>query len=116
MKEYSQNKYYVNGLGLLTEDEKLQMAKNLLELERRGVLEYRDGRWGLAPGIEIEETPDGPVACVRRQHDGVPGELASSVTSSGEPSEARVPPLEQAARPLSQAPGSPDSDDEVSKQ
>lgn len=32
------------------------MAKDLRELESRGVIEFRDGRWGLAAG-EIEETP-----------------------------------------------------------
>lgn len=29
------------------------------ELESRGVIEFRAGRWELAAGGEIEETPDG---------------------------------------------------------
>jgi hypothetical protein len=29
------------------------------ELESGGVIEFRDGRWELAAGGEIEETPDG---------------------------------------------------------
>jgi hypothetical protein len=58
---FNENKYYVQGSKFLTEAEKIQMAKDLLELERRGVLEYRDGRWGLAAGVEIAETEGGPV-------------------------------------------------------
>ena len=113
---FNENKNYIADGNRLTKSEKRRLAKDLLELECQGILEYRDGRWGFAPGVEIEETPDGPVVRVHRQHDVVPGKLAaSSVASSGEPSETRVPPLEQAARPESQGPGSPDSDDEVNK-
>ena len=57
-----------------------------------------------------------PVVHVHKQNGTVPGELTNSVTGSGEPSETRVPPLAKAARPSSEGPGSPDSDDEVSKQ
>jgi hypothetical protein len=115
--DYNENKYWVEDSDVLTEAQKIQFAKDLLELERQGVLEYRDGLWGLAADVEVEETPAGPVPRFRKQNDAVPGELAtSSVTSSGEPSETRVPPLAKAARPLSEGSRSPDSDDEVSKQ
>jgi hypothetical protein len=49
---------------------KLQMAMDLLELERRGLLEYRDGTWGLADGVEVEETAYGPVARFRDKEEG----------------------------------------------
>ena len=115
--DYNNSKYFVEHSDLLTEAEKVRMAENLLELERRGVLEYSDGRWGLAAGVEIEETSDGPVALGRNAKDAVPSRaVESSTPSSGEPSETRIPPLDQAARPSSEGPGSPDSDDEVSKQ
>ncbi len=58
---YNERKYWVEGSDL-TEAEKTQLATALRELERQGVIEYRDGRWGLAADVEIEETPDGPVA------------------------------------------------------
>ena len=60
--DYNENKYWVEDSDVLTEDQRIQFAKDLLELESQGVLEYRDGRWGLAAGVEIEETPTGPVA------------------------------------------------------
>jgi hypothetical protein len=60
--ELNRDKYYVEHSDLLTEAEKIQMAKDLLELERQGVLEYRDGRWGLAAGVEIQRPRRGPVA------------------------------------------------------
>jgi hypothetical protein len=60
--DYNENKYWAEGSDVLTEAEKVQFAKNLLELERQGILEWRDGTWGLATGVEIEETPAGPVA------------------------------------------------------
>jgi hypothetical protein len=114
---FNPDKYYVAHSNRLTEAEKIQFAKDLLELERQGVLEYRDGLWGLADGVEVEETPDGPVARFRKHDDALPAELAtSSTTSSGEPSETRVPPVAKAARPLSEGSSSPDSDNEVSKQ
>jgi hypothetical protein len=68
--ELNRDKYYVEHSDLLTEAEKIQMAKDLLELERQGVLEYRDGFWGLAAGVEIEETPDGPVARLPKKERG----------------------------------------------
>jgi hypothetical protein len=112
---HNENKYWVENSDL-SEAEKTRMAQALRELESRGVLEYRDGRWGLADGVEIEETPDGPVARFRNQNGTAHSALTNSLASSGEPSETRVPPLEQAARPSFEGPGSPDSDDEVSKQ
>jgi hypothetical protein len=60
--DYNENKYWAEGSDVLTEAEKVQFAKNLLELERQGVIEYRDGKWGLATGVEIEEPHEGPVA------------------------------------------------------
>jgi hypothetical protein len=111
--DYNENKYWIEGSDLLTEAEKIRMAADLRELERQGVLEYRDGLWGLADGVEVEETPEGPVARFPKKHDAVPSQFAESSTpSSGEPSETRVPPLAKAARPSSDAPGSPVSDDE----
>jgi hypothetical protein len=59
---YNERKYWIEGSELLSEAEMIQMAKDLRELESRGVIEFRDGRWQLAAGVEIEETPDGPVA------------------------------------------------------
>jgi len=67
---FNENKYYVQGSKFLTEVEKIQMAKDLLELERRGILEYRDGRWRLAAGVEIAETPDGPLAQFLNKDEG----------------------------------------------
>ncbi len=68
--DYNADKYWVEDSDLLTEPEKLQMAADLLELERRGVLVYRDGRWGLADGVEIEEMPAGSVARFRNKEEG----------------------------------------------
>jgi hypothetical protein len=58
--DYNERKYWVEDSDALTDAEKVRFAKDLLELERQGVLEYRNGRWELAAGVEIEETPDGP--------------------------------------------------------
>ena len=52
--DYNEHKYWAESSDL-TEAEKIQMAKDLRELESRGVIEFRDGRWGLAVA-EIEET------------------------------------------------------------
>jgi len=68
--DFNENKYYIADDNRLTELEKLQLAKSLLELERQGVLEYRDGRWGLVAGVEIEETADGPIALFRNKEEG----------------------------------------------
>jgi hypothetical protein len=58
--DYNADKYLVEDSDLLTEAEKIQMAKDLVALERQGILEYRDGRWVLGAGVE--ETAGGPVA------------------------------------------------------
>jgi hypothetical protein len=50
MADYNAEKYWVEGSDLLTDAEKVQMAKDLRELESRGVIEFRDGRWELAAG------------------------------------------------------------------
>jgi hypothetical protein len=60
--DFNTDKYFVEDSHALAEAEKVQFARDLIELERLGVLEYRDGRWELAAGVEIEETSDGPVA------------------------------------------------------
>jgi hypothetical protein len=52
--DYNEHKYWAESSDL-TEAEKIQMAKDLRELESRGMIEFRDGRWGLAVA-EIEET------------------------------------------------------------
>ena len=70
MQEYNRNKYYVEESDLLTEAEKLRMARDLRALELRGILEFCDGRWVLATGVEIEETPDGPVARFSNKEEG----------------------------------------------
>jgi hypothetical protein len=58
--DFNADKYLVEDSHALSEAEKVQFARDLIELERQGVLEYRAGRWELAAGAEIEETPDGP--------------------------------------------------------
>jgi hypothetical protein len=59
---YDANKYWIEDSELLTEAEKTQLARALRELERQGVIEYRDGRWGLVAGADSEETPEGEPA------------------------------------------------------
>jgi hypothetical protein len=115
---YNANRYYLAESKQLSEPEKLQLAKDLVELERQGILAWRDGTWGLVEGVEVEETSAGPVARFRKQNDAVPGQLAaSSVTSSGEPSDAQgVPPLSKAARPSREGSSSADQDDQDSDQ
>jgi hypothetical protein len=65
--EHNRNKYYVEDSVVLTEAEKLEMARDLRTLELVGVLEHRDGTWGLAARVEIEETPEGPVTHFRNK-------------------------------------------------
>jgi hypothetical protein len=110
--EYNRNKYYVEGSGVLSEAEKLQVARDLRTLELEGVLEYREGTWGLTAGIEIEETAEGTGTMVRihKQNGGVPARSAESSTqSSGEQSETRGPSLSKAARPSAEDSSSPDT-------
>jgi len=47
VKSFNTDKYFVENSHALTEVEKTQLATALRELERQGVIEYRDGRWGL---------------------------------------------------------------------
>jgi len=70
IESYNDNKYWVEDSDALTKAEKVQFAKDLLELGDRAPFEYRDGLWRLADGVEIEETPDGPVARFRNKEDG----------------------------------------------
>lgn len=46
---YNEHKYWAEGSDL-TEVEKIQMAKDLRELESQGVIRFRNGRWELAAG------------------------------------------------------------------
>jgi hypothetical protein len=69
MPDYNEQKYWIESSDL-TEAEKIQMAKDLRELESRGVIEFRSGRWGLVAGVEIEETPDGPAARFSNKKEG----------------------------------------------
>src|SRR5580704_3537244 len=62
---HNSNKYYVEDSGLLTEAEKIEMARSLRELERQGVIEYRDGCWTL-----ITEVPSGLAAHVSNKPEG----------------------------------------------
>jgi hypothetical protein len=57
---FNHDKYDVAHFNRFTEAEKIQFAKDLLELERQGVLEYRDGTWGLADGSKSKRLPPGP--------------------------------------------------------
>jgi hypothetical protein len=66
---YNEHKYWIES-SALTEAERIQMAKDLCELESRGVIQFRGGRWQLAAGGEIEETPDGPVARSCKYEEG----------------------------------------------
>ena len=68
--DFNSEKYFVENSDALTEAEKIQFAKDLIELERQGILEFCDGRWVLAPGVEIEETPEGPVARFSGKEEG----------------------------------------------
>lgn len=67
---HNANKYYLPENKELVESQKLGLAKALLELERQGVIEYRDGRWELTGGVEIEETPAGPVVPFLNKGEG----------------------------------------------
>lgn len=68
--DFNSEKYFVENSDALTEAETLQMARDLRALELRGILEYRDGHWGLAAGVEIAETPEGPVARFSGKEEG----------------------------------------------
>lgn len=67
---HNANKYYLPESKELSESQKLELAKALLELERQGVLQYHDGRWHLTAGVEIEETPNGPLAHIPNEEEG----------------------------------------------
>jgi hypothetical protein len=47
--DFNSEKYFVENSDALTEAEKIQFAKDLIELERQGVIEWRDGAWQLPP-------------------------------------------------------------------
>jgi hypothetical protein len=67
--DHFMNKYYVEDSDLLTEAEKIEMARSLRELELKGVIEWRDGAWQLAANVEIEEIEEGPVARFRKKKE-----------------------------------------------
>ena len=52
---YNEKKYWIEVSDALSEAERVQFAKDLLDLERQGVIEYRDGRWGLVEQIKKEK-------------------------------------------------------------
>jgi hypothetical protein len=54
--DYNADKYMVENSGLLTDAEKLAMARSLRELELKGVIEWRDGAWQLAANKEKGST------------------------------------------------------------
>ena len=116
--DFNKGKYYAEDSDLLTEAEMIQFARDLRELERQGIIEWRDGAWQLVAGAATKQTPHGPAARIRKENVAVTGELAaSSVTSSGEPSDAqRVLPLTKVARPSEKGPSAPDSNDQDSDQ
>ena len=68
--DYNEHKYWTESSDL-TEAEKIQMATALRELESLGVIEYRDGRWGIAAFAEIEEMPGGPAPSFRTEEEGI---------------------------------------------
>jgi hypothetical protein len=47
--DFNSEKYFVENSDALTEAEKIQFAKDLIELERQGVIEWRDGAWQPPP-------------------------------------------------------------------
>jgi hypothetical protein len=67
---HNQRKYWVEGSELLTEGEMIQMARDLRELERQGVIEFRDGRWALSAGAEIADMPDDQMARLSNKEEG----------------------------------------------
>lgn len=68
--DHNASKYFIEHSEHLTEAETIQFAKDLFELERRGILEYRDGAWGLAARRRIAKTPEGPVARFLNKEEG----------------------------------------------
>lgn len=66
---YNEHKYWVESSDL-TEAERIQMAKDLRELESRGVIQFRDGCWELAAGAEIADTPDDQMARLSNKEEG----------------------------------------------
>jgi hypothetical protein len=84
--DYNLNKYYVADSGLLTEAEKIEMARSLRQLELKGVIQWRDGVWQLAANVKSEVTSRPPVgrsgdkgkgprpAPVKRKRAKLPGE------------------------------------------
>ena len=56
--DYNLNRYYIEDSELLTEAEKIEMARSLRELELKGVIEWRDGAWQLTANVEIEGTEE----------------------------------------------------------
>ncbi len=66
--DYNADKYLVEDSDLLTEAEKIQMARSLRELELKGVIEWRDGTWKPficdACLIKLEAAINGPDLCL----------------------------------------------------
>jgi DNA-binding transcriptional regulator YhcF (GntR family) len=53
---HNADKYWIEDSELLTEAEKTQLATALRELERQGIIEYRDGHWTLVKEIKKEKS------------------------------------------------------------
>lgn len=68
--DYNPNRYYIEDSDLLTEAEKIEIARSLRELELKGVIEWRHGAWQLVPNVGSEETEEGPVARFRNSKEG----------------------------------------------
>ena len=68
--DYNADKYLVEDSDLLTEAEKIEMARSLRQLELEGVIEWRDGAWQLAANVETEEPSQSPVEHSRNKEKG----------------------------------------------
>jgi hypothetical protein len=98
--DFNSEKYFVENSDALTEAEKIQFAKDLIELERQNIVEYRDGRWRLIAAIEIEETQEGPVIqgadpCAEAIND-LQGRQQSALTSRRNTMQEETPEVQTA--------------------
>ena len=68
--DYNADKYLVEDSDLLTEAEKIEMARSLRQLELKGVIEWRDGAWQLAANVESEVASQPPAGRSRNKEKG----------------------------------------------
>jgi hypothetical protein len=59
--EYNKNRYYVAESAVLPEKARLQIASDLRELAKHGVICWADDKWKLAEGVEVREDQNGNV-------------------------------------------------------